>query len=654
MVNLKIDGIDVTVPEGTTVLRAAEAAGVTIPTLCEHKHLTPYGGCRLCLVEVEGARTLQPSCTLPASNGMVVLTNTPKVREARKFVLTLIFSERNHFCMYCPVSAGDCELQNAAYGEGMTYWPLPPNWQPYAVDASHKDFVLDNNRCILCRRCIRACGELVGNFTLGVEERGASTMVMADLGVPLGESTCVGCGTCVQVCPTGAIIDRTSAYKGRDKDVQHVKSTCASCSVGCGIDMIVRDNHLLRIDGDWDAPVNEGLLCEVGRFQPMNEVRERIVTPLVRKDGALKAATWDEALDLVAAKLKPLAAQNGKGIAAMASTRMTAEALYEFGQLFGGKMGAGLVTSTEQGARPVEMSPSTPACSLDALKTADCVVIVGADLGAQHQVTGFFVKRMLAKGTKLIVIDNSSNNKLAPLADYALKPLKGSDYELVMGITAAIAKGGNTKGAVPKSGLSRYTPEATRLSTGVTPETLSEVGQAITNAQRPVFVYGDNISGGETGRMLKALADLAVMAGAQAAPIGAIGRADSMAAAAYKLDKAFDPHGRQAIFLALGDEKTTSRLAQQLEPAADAKTKPFLAVQASYVSPVTAMADVVLPMEMWAEQEGHFLNLEGRLQAVSRGVTPPEEVWSSAKVLQALAKRLGVELDGDWQKDLRF
>jgi len=260
MVNLKIDGKEISVPEGTTVLRAAEAAGFSIPVLCDHKQLSPYGACRMCLVEVEGARTLQPSCTLPVSNNMVVLTNTPKVREARSFVLTLIFSERNHFCMYCPVSGGDCELQNAAYGEGMTHWPLQPNWSPYPVDASHKDFMLDNNRCILCRRCIRACGELVGNFTLGVEERGARTMVIADLGVPLGESTCISCGTCVQVCPTGALIDRASAFRGREKDVQRIKTTCAACSVGCGVEMIVRDNNLLRIEGDWEAPVNSGLL----------------------------------------------------------------------------------------------------------------------------------------------------------------------------------------------------------------------------------------------------------------------------------------------------------------------------------------------------------------------------------------------------------
>jgi formate dehydrogenase major subunit len=146
MVKLTIDGKSIEVTEGTTVLRAAEQADVFIPTLCDHPHLSPYGGCRLCLVEVEGFRTLQPSCTLPASNNMVIHTDTPKIHAARKLVLSLIFSERNHFCPYCQVSGGDCELQNNAYLEGMTHWPIQPNWQPYEVDASHPYIILEHTR----------------------------------------------------------------------------------------------------------------------------------------------------------------------------------------------------------------------------------------------------------------------------------------------------------------------------------------------------------------------------------------------------------------------------------------------------------------------------------------------------------------------------
>ena len=356
MINITIDGTKHEVPEGTTVLQACRLAGVEVPTLCDHKSLAPYGGCRLCLVEVEGARTLQPSCTLPAGNNMVDRTDTPKTKEARKFVLSLIFSERNHFCMYCQVSGGDCELQNAAYHEGMTHWPLSPNYQPYQVDASHPDFVLDQNRCILCRRCVRACGELVGNFTLGFEERGANSLLVADFGAPLGQSSCIACGTCIQVCPTGALIDRDSAYRGRETQVEHHLTTCIGCSVGCGVDVLTRDNHLVRIDGDWDAAVNAGVICKAGRFEPVNDERQRVVTPLVRKNGSLKAATWDEALEAISSQLKPLAGKKNDGVAAVASTRLPVEALSAFKQLFAGGMGSSLVTSTEEGRSTITAS----------------------------------------------------------------------------------------------------------------------------------------------------------------------------------------------------------------------------------------------------------------------------------------------------------
>jgi formate dehydrogenase major subunit len=252
MVTLTIDGNQVEVPEGTTVLEAAEKLGIKVPRLCHHPSLKPYGGCRLCMVEVEGARILQPSCTLPVSKNMIVRTDTPKVREARKFVLSMLFSERNHFCMYCQATDGDCELQCAAYEQGLTHWPLTPNYSPYALDASHKQIFIDNNRCILCRRCVRVCGDMVGNFTLGFEERGANSFLVADYGLPLGESSCISCGACVQICPTGALMDRGSAYQGRETDLNSSASVCTECSIGCQRYVRTRDNRLVRIDGVWE------------------------------------------------------------------------------------------------------------------------------------------------------------------------------------------------------------------------------------------------------------------------------------------------------------------------------------------------------------------------------------------------------------------
>ncbi len=317
MVQITINGKQMEVPEGTTVLRAAEMAGIYIPRLCDHKALTPYGGCRLCIVEVQGVRVPMASCTLPVNNGMVVNTETEALNKSRKFVLSMLFSERNHFCPFCQVSGGDCELQNAAYHEEMTHWPIQPGWNKFPVDTSHPYFVLDNNRCILCRRCVRACAEMAGNFTLSVAERGAKSLVVADTDIPLGESTCIKCGSCVQVCPTGAIIDRTSAYQIHDKDLTEVKSICNGCSVGCSIKVMVRDNRIVRIEGDYDGSVNRGVLCETGRYNIVNETRKRITKPMIKKDGRLEPVTWEEALKAVSTKLAPLASDKD-GIAAIA------------------------------------------------------------------------------------------------------------------------------------------------------------------------------------------------------------------------------------------------------------------------------------------------------------------------------------------------
>jgi len=658
MVSLTINGKKVEVPDGTTVLRAAESAGITIPTLCDHKHLLPYGGCRLCLVEVEGARTLQPSCTLPVSNNMVVKTDTDKVREARKFVLTLLFSERNHFCMYCQVSGGDCELQNAAYGEGMTNWPLQPNWKGFPVDASHPYFVLEHNRCILCRRCVRACAELVGNFTLGIEERGSNSVLVADLGTPLGESTCISCGTCVQVCPTGALIDRQSAYQGREKDAQKIKTTCIGCSVGCGIEAIVRNNHLMRIEGDWDAPVNEGLLCEVGRFRPISEQHERILTPLVRKDGALKAATWEEALKALAAKMKPLAGKNGNGVAALVSTRWPAEALAIFKEVFADQMQSQMVTSIEEGVPTAVQSEvarelgKTFEGKLDELNKTDAVLTFGVDLVGDHQVAGFFIKRAVPKGIKLVVAD-ASENKLNPIADIALKFKADSDYDLVMGLMAAVNELGNAKAKPGKNyDLSKYSPDAVSKTCGVSAEAIRAAAKLLVEAKSPAFVYGNGLNlSKDSKETMKALIELGRMVGAiddkHSALISIKGKANSLASALMGLDKPFEINKQQAVFLALGDDIPSQRLMQKLEKA------PFLAVMASYTSPATAKADVVLPVEMWTEQEGHYLNLDGRLQEAHKVVAAPEGVLSNVDALQKVSEALGYKSKADWKKALK-
>jgi formate dehydrogenase major subunit len=619
MIKLTIDGKEIEVKEGTTVLEAAEAAGVYVPTLCHHPQLTPYGGCRLCMVDVEGARTLQPSCTMPATDGMVVNTKSQKVLDARKFVLTLIFSERNHFCMYCQVSGGDCELQNRAYDEGMTHWDLQPNWTPYEVDASHPTIVLDNNRCILCRRCVRACGELVGNHTLGFEERGAKSFLVADYDVPLGESSCISCGTCVQICPTGALIDRQSAYQGKETEVDHHLGVCTECSVGCVRDVLTRDNRLVRIEGDWDAEPSHGLLCDKGRFEPLEEDRGRIVTPLVRKDGSLKAATWDEALDAIASGLGA-----GKGLAALASTRLSAETLSYFKSLFGDKLSAEIVTSLEEGAATASLAKLAEKLgkpfesSLDVLKDTETVLSLELDLVDNHQVAGFFVKRQLQNETKLFVA-GSDDNALAANAK-ALLPLKpGSEAVLLVKLVDAVEKG---------------TDDAE----------LAPVVDALKAAEKPVIVYGKTFAENADEIALEALLKLAELTGA--ALVGVKGNANSMAAAQLGLEAPFKAEAASAAVVALGDEDPSAKLTKALEAV------PFVVALSAYESQLTGGADVVLPVAMWAEESGSFLSMDGRLQKAVKALDAPEGVVTTLEALEKLAGQLKVEPDQDWEARL--
>jgi formate dehydrogenase major subunit len=621
MIKLTIDDKTIEVQEGTTVLEAAQQAGIYVPTLCHHEKLTPYGGCRLCMVEVEGARTLQPSCTLPATDGMIVKTSSEKVLKARKFVLTLIFSERNHFCMYCQVSGGDCELQNRAYDEDMTHWDLQPNWQPFEVDASHPFFVLDNNRCILCRRCVRACGELVGNFTLGFEERGANSFLVADYDVPLGESSCISCGTCVQICPTGALIDRQSAYQGKETEVDHNIGVCTECSIGCQRDVLVRDNRLVRIEGEWEADLNSGLLCDKGRFIPLEEDRTRILTPLVRKDGSLKAATWEDALNAIAAGL---AEASGESLAALVSSRLPIEALAQFNAIFSQGLDAALVTSLEEGAPTASLAALAEKLgkpfesSLDVLKDTDAVLSLELDLVKEHQVAGFFIKRQIPEGTRLIVAD-AGENLLAENAQTTLPLKAGEEKQFLTRLLDAV-------------------------SNGTEDSEFNAAAEALKQAQNPVIVYGQHFAANADEDTLRTLLKLAEVL--DAALVGVKGNANSMAAAQLGLEAPITGDDYKAAFVALADEEPTKKLVKSLEKV------PFVVALAAYGSQLTGNADVVLPVAMWAEQSGTYLNMDGRLQTAPKALQAPEGILSTLEALQKLADVLGLETTTDWKANL--
>jgi predicted molibdopterin-dependent oxidoreductase YjgC len=650
MVQITINGKQIEVPEGTTVLRAAEMAGIHIPKLCDHKELTPYGGCRLCIVEVQGVRVPMASCTLPVNNGMVVNTETEALKKSRKFVLSMLFSERNHFCPFCQVSGGDCELQNAAYHEEMTHWPIQPGWNNFVVDTSHPYFVLDNNRCILCRRCVRACAEMAGNFTLSVAERGAKSMVVADTDVPLGESTCIKCGSCVQVCPTGAIIDKTSAYQMHDKDLTEVKSICTGCSVGCSIKLMVRDNRIIRIDGDWDGSVNCGVLCEHGRYDAINDSRKRITTPLMKKDGKLQPVSWNEALKAVADQLRPLSGQTD-GVAAIVSTKLPAETLTAFKDLFAGNE---LVTTTEEGIPTASVTKFAEKQGsfegkLNVLRNADTVLCLGADAGRTHMVAGFMFKRNMPKGTRLINID-PEENELDDLANISIKPQAGSDLALILGLQAIIVKEDLGRRPLALPNADSLIQKAIE-ETGISLDRLTQTARVLANSITPVILFGKGITAQRDEILVEELYKLAVLVGAvDSERLGLLslkGAANSLTATLLGLDQEIELNGHKAVYVAVGDDFVSGSFVERVSKA------PYLVVQASYESKLTAQADVVLPVTIWSEQEGHYINLDGRVQKTQKVLTSPEQVRDNLAVINELATRMNMSLETDWQQAIK-
>jgi formate dehydrogenase major subunit len=594
-VNLTINGCAVQARAGQTVYEAAAAAGIRIPVLCHHPRLKPQGACRICLVEIEKQRGLQPSCTFPVTEGMVVRTDTPAVIASRKASLHLIFSERTHYCMFCPASGSgettDCELQRLGYEHGLDCWTYAPNYRKqWPVDASRKFFVMDHGRCILCRRCIRACEEIAANHTLGLTQRGARAMICADDEVPFGESTCVSCGTCLQVCPTGALHDRESAYLGHESQVTRTAATCVSCAMGCGIHAITRDNHLLRVEGDWDAP-NGGLLCAAGRFEVVEPKPARILQPLIKRDGRQIEADWDEALAQVAGKFK-----EAHLVAGVASPRLTSESLAAFACFFHDVLESSEVALLQGEVPPLDLGAMA---SLRDVADSDCIALIGGNPGENQKVLRHLVRRALDNGARLLIVNDESTD-LDPWAELHL------DLEDISFHAASPFEKLRTTYHLRVSGV-------------------LQLRKAMEPAQRPVLLYGSGLS----STVYAALRSLPEKA--RFLPL--VKGANAVGAARLGLDSR--PVRGDALYVLLGDDLPDGQALPQSE---------FSVVQAACRSPWTDAADVVLPSPTWAEQRGHIINLEGRRLPVVPLLQAPASVQAHLQTFVKLAERMGESL----------
>lgn len=636
---------------GDTVLEVCQANGIDVPTLCHLDGLTDVGACRMCVVEIEKERRPVPACTYPARDGLVVKTNTEQLEKYRRQILELIFTEHNHFCMFCEKS-GDCELQQLAYRYQMDNVRYPYTFPSLSVDSLSDYLVIDHNRCILCGRCIRACNEVAASHTLDFSQRGWKTLVTADLEQPLGESACLLCGACVQACPTGAIFNKINLYKGKPDECQQINTVCPDCGVGCELNVLVKDNNLVRIE----APTlsgSKGALCRMGRFELLEPTPSRITSPLVRnKQGELEECTLDKAAQVIAERL---AEANGS-FAGMISTRIPVETLSLFHKLVSEVIGSDSIDTLDgasyriisEGIRKFQNNRVglDIECPIEDILEADCIIVIGADPERTNPIVSTLVRRAVSQQKAKLIVINPSRDVFPLWSDLWLKPNVDSEGTLLNGLAKIlIDKGLATPGKAGADfiqSLSQYGTNEVVSTTGLEKERLELAAEMYGQAERGVIIYGEELLKKNDASSITTMLHLASITGNQVGDklrvISLKPGANSRGAWELGLAKGIKQDKPKGLYLFLADEPESEELLHWLRGV------DFLVAQASYHSPVVFMADVVLPSLIWAEREGKYVTMDGRVLELKRVLKPKDGLPQDREVLIEISKKLGYKL----------
>jgi formate dehydrogenase major subunit len=455
-VDLEVDGIAVTVPEGTSVLRAAAEAGISIPKLCATDSLEPFGSCRLCLVEIEGRKGYPASCTTPVAAGMVVHTQTTALAKLRRGVMELYISDHPLDCLTCAAN-GNCELQDMAGAVGLRevrYGYEGENHLNQAKDTSNPYFTFDPSKCIVCSRCVRACEETQGTFALTIDGRGFASMVSPGQKEDFMDSECVSCGACVQACPTATLMEKSVIDQGQPE--HSVITTCAYCGVGCSFRAEMKGNDVVRMIPHKDGKANRGHSCVKGRFAFGYATHpDRITTPMIRAKitDPWKAVSWEEAIGYAASEFKRIQAQHGRGaVGGITSSRCTNEETYLVQKLVRAAFGNNNVDTcarvchspTGYGLKTT-LGESAGTQAFDSVMKADVIIIIGANPTDGHPVFASRLKRRIREGAKLVVADPRTIDLVdGPhvTASYHLKLRPGTNVALVNSLAHVILSEG--------------------------------------------------------------------------------------------------------------------------------------------------------------------------------------------------------------------
>ena len=702
MVSICIDGKQIEVNDGLTILEAAQQADIKIPTLCYLKDVNEIGACKMCVVEVEGNSHLVTSCNTKVKDGMVVNTKSDRVVSSRKQVLNMLLANHDVRCFSCSKS-GDCRLQDLSNEYGITESVYKGSAAKFEAKKENPFLTYYPELCINCQRCVSTCNKVTGNGTLHNSKIGTRTLIDAPFGPDWKETTCESCGNCASVCPTGALVVK-NRKKYQASKVEKVLTTCPHCATGCQYYLIVKDNHIVDVEPA-NGPSNKNLLCVKGRFGSFNFVHhpERLKYPLIKnkETGEFERATWDEALDLIAAKFTEIKKQYGSdALAGFACSRSPNEDCYMLQKMVRCAFGTNNVdncarvchSATVAGLAMTLGSGAMTNPIADITDDVDAIMLVGSNPEEAHPVIGMQIRQAVERGTRLIVVDPRDIG-LSKSADVHLKLKPGTNVAFANGMMNVIINEGladeefissRTEGFEElKKIVAEYTPERVAEICHIDPDHLREAALMYAKAKKAPIIYCLGVTEHSTGTEgVMSMSNMAMLVGKLgkegcgvnplrgqnnvqgACDMGALPGdfpgyqkvtspevvAKFERAWGTKLSNKPGVHATDVFGAAIRKEIRGLFIFGEDPVVTDAdqghikkalQSLDFFVVSDLFMTETAAFADVVLPGTSYAEKEGTFSNTERRVQRVRKAVELEGEMRLDTDIFIDLMNRMG-------------